>query len=166
MNNKHLIRLVPEIDFPEYAFLPGRDIHPNKPGGHAFNQSEQSAEMVDHEHPEKSRELRYGLDLLNFGYFWESHVQFEALWNAHGRNSDEALFFKALIKIGAAGLKENLGQKTASAGHLERSLQILKELNPSKKIILGFDIETLAAHLMIAKERGINFLLPIYPLWA
>lgn len=164
--NVQLFRLIPEIPFPDYAFLPGRDIHPNKPGGHAFNNQEKIAPAVSLTHPEESRELKYGLDLLNYGFYWESHVQFEALWNAHGRDSNEARFFKALIKIGAAGLKANLGQNAASAGHLERAHQILSSLAASNKNILGFDLAILSAATEVARHQGLKFLLPIYPLWA
>ncbi len=133
-------RLCPQRAFPLYAFIPGKNIHPNKPGGHSFECKEViAAELIENE-PWQSEELGFALDLYHAGYFWESHVYLEAIWNAHGRKGEIAEFMKALIKLAAAGVKFELGQDEAAWGHLERALELLLALKPE---LIGIDVAAL-----------------------
>jgi hypothetical protein len=50
-----------------------------------------------------------GIDLFNFGYWWESHEAWEGLWRACGRRGPAADFLKGLIKLAAAGVKASTG---------------------------------------------------------
>ena len=61
-------------------------------------------------------------------FFWEAHVYWEALWHLFERKSDPALFLQALIKLAAARVKEEMGQKSNAREHFNRALEILKEL--------------------------------------
>ena len=51
---------------------------------------------LDSEFPFRSEEYLFSLDLYNFGFYWESHVGFEALWNKAGRTGFVADLLKAL----------------------------------------------------------------------
>ena len=56
-----------------------------------------------------SDDYLYAVDLYNFGYWWESHEVFEALWHAAGHNTEQGHFFRALIQFAAANLKRSTG---------------------------------------------------------
>jgi predicted metal-dependent hydrolase len=61
-----------------------------------------------------SDEYRYGIDLLNFGFWWESHEVFEKLWHVVGPKSPEGNFFQALIQLAAAQVKRCMGHDEAA----------------------------------------------------
>jgi hypothetical protein len=65
---------------------------------------------------------------LNLGYFWESHVYLEAIWNENNRKGKEADLLKALIKIAAAGVKFRMNMKEAAIGHLARAKELFTTL--------------------------------------
>lgn len=125
------------IDFPPYAHLPGVSVHPNKPGGHQADRGEPKAST------ENAQELfEYGIDLFNFGYFWEAHVYFEALWHFEGRSGGNADFLKALIKLSAAALKARMNSTEAALGHKLRAHELL-ELTSTPQIYRGLTKQTL-----------------------
>ncbi len=137
-------RLKPDWPFPEYIFIPGKNPHPKKTGGHMEGEKDPIAPLIDISHPEKNDFLRYALDLLNHGYYWESHVYFEALWNTHGRVGSVADFLKALIKLGAAGVKVSIGQEKLALEHFLRARELFLEVSASEgETFLGFDLKNL-----------------------
>lgn len=136
------MRYSPERAFPTYIFIPGKTPHPKKSGGHMEGQGDPVAEPLSLEHPEQHPFLRYSLDLYNHGYYWESHVYFEALWNAHGREGSVADFLKGMIKLGAAGVKLALNQKVFAIEHFQRAQELFFEVMKKKGAsFLGFDLE-------------------------
>lgn len=138
------LRYAPDWDFPDYVFVPGENPHPKKSGGHMEGEGDPVAEPIDTDHPEKSRFLRYSLDLYNHGYFWESHVYFESLWNAHHRKGSVADFLKGMIKLGAAGVKIKIDQKVAAHGHFQRAKELFESVrNAEGPRFLGFDLDQL-----------------------
>ncbi|MFZ4713166.1 MAG: DUF309 domain-containing protein [Bacteriovoracaceae bacterium] len=164
MNSK-LIRFLPEKDLPSYRFVPGVNPHPKKTGGHMEHEEEPMAEKVDLLMPQKNESLRYALDLFNHGYFWESHVYFEALWNAHGRIDDVAIFSQAMIKLGAAGVKLAINQDEAATGHLERAQELFVQLQTAHGTnFLGFSLNTILEQIKLSLEGELK-LFPVYPLW-
>lgn len=91
--------------------------------------------------PQNNDHFKYALDLFNHGYFWESHVYFEALWNTHGRSGPVAEFMKAAIKLGAAAIKFKLGQGASGKGHLARAIELLDYVKSLEgNHFLGFDL--------------------------
>lgn len=132
-----------ELSFPPYAHLPGKTTHPNKPGGHQFDRGEAKARALDPHKPFEHQIYCYGIDLLNHGYYWESHVAFEAIWHAQSRRGDVADFLKALIKIGAAGLKQRLGQEQAAQAHLQRAFDLFEDLRIKSTVFCGLDLDEL-----------------------
>jgi hypothetical protein len=73
---------------------------------------------------QESRPYLYGLDLFNSGYYWESHVQLEALWIAAGRKGALADFLKGLIKLAAAGVKHLEGTPAGVKSHSRRAAEL------------------------------------------
>ncbi len=94
--------------------------------------------------PAKNLDLRFALDLYNFGYFWESHVYFEALWNAHNRKGSVADLLKGLIKLGAAGVKNQIAQEELALEHIERAKELFRAVqNNEGDHFLGFNLKEL-----------------------
>ncbi|MCF8058875.1 MAG: DUF309 domain-containing protein [Bacteriovoracaceae bacterium] len=151
MDNK-TPRYLPQWELPPYAFIPGKHPHPEKKGGHMEN-TEVSVEPLDPTSPLENKAFLYGLDLFNNGYYWESHVWWEALWNKAGRKGELADFLKALIKLAAGGVKINLDQKPVSQGHIDRALELLIPLE--EEIFCGINIKDL-----IRDCRGLGSSLP------
>lgn len=159
------VRYLPEKPLPSYIFVPGENPHPKKAGGHMEGEADPVASPIDLNHPEQSQFLRYALDLYNFGFYWESHVYFEALWNAHQRVGVTADFLKAMIKVGAAGVKVKVGQGKYAQEHFERALELLQVVqNEAGDIYLGFDLKELKASILQAIQHP-SFDLRLHPLW-
>lgn len=134
--------------FPSYVFIPGENPHPKKSGGHMEGEGDPVAPLIDASHPDENEFLRYSIDLYNHGYFWESHVYFEALWNAHGRKGSIADFLKGMIKLGAAGVKINIQQKEAALGHFSRARELLSSvMNAEGQVFLGFDLKSILSQI-------------------
>ncbi len=127
--------------------------------------AEPVATPVDRSNPQKSDFLRYALDLYNHHYFWESHVYFEALWNAHQRMGSEAEFFKGFIKLGAAGVKLTIDQEVSARGHFERAKELFLVVQKDEgDFFLGFDIKNIIQKID-EELKGKIECFEIYPGW-
>jgi uncharacterized protein len=136
------------LAFPPYAHLPGVSVHPNQPGGHQHGTPEIETTPLKPGQYNNHQCYLYGLDLLNHGYFWESHVAFEAVWNAHLRQGSEALALKALIKLGAAGVKARAQSPAPTLGHLARAMDLIFEVDANIwQESFGLDQRELQAHI-------------------
>ena len=128
-------------------------------------QDDPVAPAVDGLKPEESEFLRYSLDLFNHGYFWESHVYFEALWNTHGREGNVADFFKGMIKLAAAGVKLTIGQKESAKGHYERAAELFqKVMSEEGPDFLGFSLETLMENIARTLSGDLS-IFEVHPAW-
>jgi hypothetical protein len=122
-------RLLPEEPFPPYAFVPGRFPHPETdPAGHSYGIPRPTPPPLDPEDWQASRTYLRGLDLFNAQFFWESHVEFEALWHACGRRGVVAEFLKGLIRLAAAGVKHREGKPQGVKSHGERAAQLWRRV--------------------------------------
>ncbi len=136
------------IPFAPYAFLPGVHPHPMKEGGHRYLLGEPKVIL-----PTKGKlwefcdEYRHAIDCLNHGYFWESHMWLEAIWNEMGRKGILADGIKGLIKIGAAGLKFRLKSNSAGEGHLIRAKELFLSLDSDSEEELGLKSSYLIAFI-------------------
>lgn len=99
--------------FPPYAYIPGQT---PRPGRGQENLPEEFEDNLTFSHGRwyDSDEYRYGIDLLNFGFWWESHEAFEKLWHVVGPKSSEGNFFQALIQLAAAQVKRRMGNDAAA----------------------------------------------------
>lgn len=119
-------RLVPEIPLPPYAFVPGRNPHPESdPAGHSYGRHPAPA-VLDPGRWRDCREYLFGIDLFNTGFFWEAHAHWEALWQGAGRKGPIADFAKALIQLAAAGVKNAEGMPEGVRGHARRAAELFR----------------------------------------
>ncbi|WP_345683134.1 DUF309 domain-containing protein [Novipirellula caenicola] len=111
--------------FPPYAFVPGMHPHPvSGVGGHRY-QCDEDAGM---QNPSSFPHLHYlAIDLLNHGYYWESHEAWETIWKAAEPTTMRAAFVKGLIKLAAAGVKARQGSSTGVRRHSERAAALFAE---------------------------------------
>ncbi len=115
--------------FPAYRFIPGRNPHPRRdPRGHSFGRPEPAPAAVTVDNWEASESFRYGVDLFNHGFWWESHEVFEALWNAVGRETEEGQFFQALVHVAGANLKLDVGNLASAVTLANNGLRRLARL--------------------------------------
>lgn len=130
------MRYAPDLDFPPYAFLPGRDPHPVRdPRGHSYSEEPETAPA--HIEPDRWRENQpylYGVDLYNHGYLWEAHEAWESIWHPAKHDELYADFLQGLIQCTAACLKVAMEQPAGLAklsqlgiGRLER---VAREVGP------------------------------------
>lgn len=158
-------RYISSWPFPSYLFIPGTNPHPKKEGGYREGQSDPVTVPIDLNHPEKNVFLRYSLDLYNYCYFWESHVYFEALWNAHERKGTTADFLKAMIKLGAAGVKFQINQPKNAGAHFHRAKELLESImNVEGSNFLGFDLKDLIAKIDVAMDSDESSII-VHPSW-
>lgn len=110
---------------PPYTHIPGKTPHPESdPAGHSYGVSRSQIPAADADSWDQSPTYRRGIELFNAGYWWEAHVEFEALWIAAGRTGPEADFFKALVKLSAAGVKHLQGIRDGVVSHTRRAAEL------------------------------------------
>lgn len=147
-----LARYCPEKELPPYSFIPGENPHPLKAGGFWETQGEPHCQKIPEDDPLRNRDFAYAIDLYNFKFYWESHVYFEALWNAHQRSGDIAQLLKAIIIDAAGMVKTNKNQQGPAKTHFDRSMEILKELKYLDKLV-GIDINKFINNVSIGKRE-------------
>lgn len=129
-------------------------------------QGDPVAPKIDPAHPGQNDFLCYSLDLFNHGYFWESHVYFEALWNAHAREGDIADFLKGMIKLGAAGVKGSLEQPENARDHLKRARQLFAQVRESQgEVFLGFSLSGLIETIDRVLDKEVKYMFEVHPNW-
>jgi predicted metal-dependent hydrolase len=129
--------------FPRYRFIPGQHPHPRRdPKGHSYGRPEPRPASCDPTDWRQSEEYRYGVDLYNFAYWWESHEVFEGLWKAVGPRTEQGSFFQALIDLAAGNLKQHMDKSHPAINLWKSSLARLEKL-PSP--YMGLNIRSLAA---------------------
>ncbi len=95
-----------QIKFPPYRFIPGVNPHPTEnPLGHSYGKKEPVAVLFVPDNWRHTEQYLFGVDLYNYGYWWESHEAFESLWRMAPRGHVSRDYLQGLIKISAAFLK-------------------------------------------------------------
>ena len=138
-------RLLPDRTFPPYAYLPGRFPHPLRhPEGHSYGAEPHATVRVDA--ALKSEEFRWGVDLFNFGYYWEAHEAWEGLWQASREAPEQRTFLHALILLSAAGVKLREGKGVPALRHARRAARLLRALQHQRdfEAAIGMPPEGLA----------------------
>ena len=131
--------------FPPYRFVPGKAPHPRRhPQGHSYGQQEPEPDTLHPDTWATSDCYRYGIDLYNFAYWWESHEVFEGFWHAAGPKTEPGQFFQALIQLAAGNLKRCMGNDRAAHTLFQRSADRLAGI-PGH--YLGIDIAVLRDRL-------------------
>jgi len=122
---------------PSARYLPGRMQRPERPVQTDRRQTDEMRLAIS-ETWSRNGSYLYGVDLYNFGYWWECHEVFEALWHLAGRKTPPAKFFQALIQIAAGNLKRLLGSDAAAQNLWRRGVA---GLEPFKPVYMGIEIE-------------------------
>ena len=153
-------RYRPDVEFPSYAYVPGRGPHPvSDPRGHSYGSGLSGIAAPDPENPAGSPEFLQAIDLFNYGYYWEAHEVWEALWIACGRSGSTADFLKGLIKLAAAGVKAREGKPGGVRRHAERAAELFEQTARATgtHAILGLEVGRLvAAANEIASEPPVD----------
>lgn len=123
---------VSDAPLPPYRFLPGLAPHPTAdPAGHSFARAEE---------PDAGEAgFRVGVDLYNFGLWWEAHEAWEAVWLAAARGSPRRALLQGLIQVANAQLKLELGQRNAVV-RLRRKYGELFARGAGQDMALGFGL--------------------------
>lgn len=119
-------RLLPSTDLPVYTFVPGMDLpHPYRdPRGHSYQRKHPTPRPLTAHGWAENRSYLLALDYFNFGYYWESHEEWERLLRATGGDGLPGKFLKGLVKLSAAGVKvrehsiHGVRRHAASAGEV------------------------------------------------
>jgi uncharacterized protein len=134
-------RYAPERPLPAYAYVPGgRTPHPRKdPRGHSHGQRERLPPPLDPDDFEASGEYRFAIDLFNHGFYWEAHEVLEGLWLAAGKTGTVAELLKGLIKLCAAGVKEQQGMSGGVQKHMEAARAHFARVFTERREVLGLN---------------------------
>lgn len=138
-------RLLPDRAFPPYAYLPGRFPHPLRhPEGHSYDAEPDATVGVDA--ALTSEAFRWGVDLFNFGYYWEAHEAWEGLWQTSREAPEQRAFLHALILLCAAGVKLREGKDVPALRHAGRAAGLLRALRRQRDFTaaIGMPPEELA----------------------
>ena len=128
--------------FPAYRFIPGQSPHPRRDRqGHSYGQPEPTPPPFMPEEWWDSEWYLYGIDLYNYGYWWECHEVFEGLWHAVGPDLPQGQFLQALIQVAAANLKRLVN---ASEPTHTLSQAALERLQKFSGIYMGVDVSALS----------------------
>jgi hypothetical protein len=149
---------------PPYSYVPGKFPHPlTDPAGHSFGRSSPVVELDGDGDWRRCHEYLHGIDLFNYGYYWEAHESWEAVWVVLGRTGPDADFLKGLIKLAAAGVKAREGRSAGVARHASRAVQLFRSLNAVSEgepnVIWGLPLPRLisdAAKLAAHPEAVLN----------
>ena len=146
-----------ERPFPPYRFIPGIAPHPRRhPDGPSYGQVEPELTPLHQDTWPESGFYRYGIDLFNFSYWWDSHEVFEAFWHAAGPKTEQGQFFQGLIQLAAGQLKQFMGNEAAAANLFRSSARRLSGL-PDQ--YLGIAVADLRAGLQQGHPGSIRLTL-------
>ena len=119
-------RLLPSTELPAYTFVPGGESpHPYRdPRGHSYQRKHPTPRALTPTNWAENRSYLLSLDYFNYGFYWESHEEWERLLRSTGSDSLAGKFLKGLVKLSAAGVKvrehsiHGVRRHAASAGEV------------------------------------------------
>lgn len=168
-------RFVPDVPLPPYSFVPGRFPHPvSDPAGHMYGKPPERPAAPDPDRWEECAAYLRGVDLFNFGFYWEAHETWEGLWHACGRRGPTADFLRGLIKLAAAGVKVREGVPEGVASHARRAAAIFRDaaeqpggpgarvfgLRPGDLLAYARTVEATAATVEGDRDAGVKIVFP------
>jgi predicted metal-dependent hydrolase len=119
-----------ERAFPAYRYLPFQNHksgpHPRTdPAGHSYDEEEDYLPLFSHDDWRTCEPYLYGVDLFNYGYWWEAHEALETVWLAAGQKSTRCgRFVQGLIQLAGAQLKrfvdEPIGAQSLTRSGIEK----------------------------------------------
>ncbi len=143
----HPVRLAPEIALPPYAYIPGTGLpHPTSdPRGHSFGKAHTVVAEPLPQDWTTCKPYLYGIDLFNYGYYWEAHESWESIWKVCQREGTAARFLKGLIKLAAAGVKMREGRAEGVISHSRRAAELFRSVAADSPIFMGLSLSDLIA---------------------
>jgi hypothetical protein len=133
---------------PDRRYVPGRGPHPRR------LTANRESETPDPGPPERwceSEAFRFGVDLYNFAYWWESHEIFEEFLRATRRGSREDELLRALVQLAAANLQRFTRREAGARRLARRAAERLMKLSG---VVLGVDAPILARAVRDHFEHG------------
>lgn len=122
-------RLLPHAPLPPYSYVTAHFPHPTRePAGHSFGHQAEITNWQGSTFWSECTAYLRGLDLFNFGYYWEAHEAWEAVWHAAGRRGAAADFLKGLIKLAAAGVKVREGRPQGAVRLARRAEELFRQI--------------------------------------
>lgn len=134
-------RYCPNRVFPPYSFIPTQNLNPNRVGGYREGIPDPISKPIDENNFFKHQDYLFAIDLINHGYYWESHVYFEAIWHAHHHKGPIASYCKAMVKIAAGAIKNKQGRGDSSKRLFKGANEIF--INLPIDFFLGISIQKL-----------------------
>lgn len=142
--------------FPAYRYLP---FHPgmphplHDPDGHSYAREEEYLPSFKVEGWRTCHPYLYGIDLFNFGYWWEAHEALEVVWLAAGRETRTGQFVQGLILLAAAQLKRFMGEERGAKLLTEKGVE---KLSVAEGVYLGVEVGCLIAEAerYLQENRG------------
>src|SRR3984957_4738915 len=155
---------------PPYSYFPGGPWpHPSSsPQGHSFGHVASKVARPGENRGASSPEFLRGVDLFNFGYYWEAHEVWEGLWHACGLTGPTADFFRGLIKLAAAGVKVRQGVRAGVASHAAQAAGIFRDfahadyfgLHIADLLACSLAVEAMAPAVVGDREDGVKIVFP------
>lgn len=151
-------RFSPDRPLPPYAYLPGHHPHPTRdPDGHSFGNESYFLEAPDPTRWRDCDDYLYGIDLFNYGFYWEAHEAWEGLWHAFDRRSGTANYLQGLINFAAAGLKVRWGNIRGVRGNAHTAARLFataaRLLGPDCERYMGLEVQVLLRWTTELAER-------------
>jgi len=125
---------------PDYAFLPGINLHPNKRLQKHLPDISCGENSLNAESWQLSSCYLYAIDLFNQTYYWEVHEVLEHLWIKAGKKSETALFLKGIIQLSVALLKVKTGNLYGAKRLHDKAIPLLQR---KETVYLGIDVPKL-----------------------
>ncbi len=130
--------------FPVYPYVPTLLPHPREnPLGHSYGKIDPVLDSQNETILSHGETYLYGVDLFNFGYFWECHEAWEKIWLTLKKEAKYHLFFQGLILVAAGFLKEKMQQSNSAKKLFDTAHHKLAKLNTlllNQKIIFRLDV--------------------------
>lgn len=147
-----------QTEFPSYQFIPGENPHPTEnPLGHSYGKKEPEIKFFIADNWSKNEKYLFGIDLYNYGYWWESHEAWESLWRIAPQGHISRDYLQGLIKISGAFLKwhskNKKGLQYLYAGAREHLLRVGKEYPMYMGLNMPEHIQKLENHFKPVIER-------------
>lgn len=131
--------------FPKYRYLPTVTPHPGiHPEGHSYGKKETALDFMAPQDWKQNESYLYGVDLFNYGYWWEAHEAWENVWLTTQKMDLYGQFLQSLIQFSAALLKLYSGSKKAFEklyGEADKRMKFcLKEIPGNQHRFMGLNI--------------------------
>lgn len=145
-------RYAPQLQFPPYTYIPGLAPHPiSSPEGHSYQHRPMESPPLSRQNWQTHDAYLSGIDLWNFGYYWEAHEIWESAWQStRVAPIDKTLslhtFLQALIKLAAAGVKRREGNATGTKRHLLRAIELFTPFLPENSLC-GLEIPSICRQI-------------------